>query len=115
VETVAEQPDPDEAVRSDLLRAAWWRAARYGLTGHLVHPVSWELVPASQALGALVEAVGPALDAAGDTDVVDDGLSRLATRGTGARRQRQAFERSGDLRDVVADLVTRTAEAAAAE
>ena len=39
--------------------------------------------------------------------------SRLATQGTGARRQRQAFERSGDLRDVVADLVARTAEAAA--
>ena len=56
----------------------------------------------------------PALEAAGDTDLVDDGLSRLATRGPGARRQRQAFERSGDLRDVVADLVARTAEAAAA-
>jgi len=113
VETVAESPDPAETVRSDLLRAAWWRAARYGLAGDLVHPVSWDLVPAAEALRALAEAVGPALEAAGDTDLVDDGLSRLATRGTGARRQRQAFERTGNLRAVVADLVTRTAEAAA--
>jgi glutamate---cysteine ligase / carboxylate-amine ligase len=112
VETVAEAADPGEAVRSDLLRAAWWRAARYGLAGDLVHPVTWGLVPAAEALRALAEAVGPALEAAGDTDLVDDGLSRLAIQGTGARRQRQAFERSGDLRDVVADLVTRTAEAA---
>ncbi len=113
VETVAAQPDPGEPVRSDLLRAAWWRAARYGLTGDLVHPGSWDLVPAAEALRALTRAVGPALEAAGDTGLVDDGLARLATRGTGARRQRQAFERSGDLRDVVADLVTRTADAAA--
>jgi len=113
VETAAEQPDPLEPVRSDLLRAAWWRAARYGLTGDLVHPVSWELVPAADALRVLAEAVGPALESAGDADLVGDGLSRLATLGTGARRQRQAFERGGDLRDVVADLVTRTADAAA--
>jgi len=113
VETTAERSDPGEAVRSDLLRAAWWRAARYGLTGELVHPMSWDLVSAAVALRALAQAVGPALASAGDTDLVDDGLSRLATRGTGARRQRQAFERSGDLRGVVADLVRRTAEAAA--
>ena len=111
VETVAETTDPDEPVRSDLLRAAWWRAARYGLTGDLVHPVSWELVPAADALAALAEAVAPALRAVGDTDLVDDGLSRLGHPGNGARRQRQAFERSGDLQGVVADLVTRTADA----
>lgn len=115
VETVAvaQTADPLEPVRSDLLRAAWWRAARYGLTGDLVHPISWDLVPAADALTALVEAVAPALGAFGDTALVQDGLSRLATLGTGARCQRQAFERSGDLRDVVADLVSRTADASA--
>jgi carboxylate-amine ligase len=113
VETVAETTHPGEPVRSDLLRAAWWRAARYGLTGDLVHPESWDLVPAADALAALAHAVGPALEAAGDIDLVDAGLSRLATQGTGARRQRQAFERTGDLREVVTDLVARTTEAAA--
>ena len=113
VETVAETTHPGEPVRSDLLRASWWRAARYGLTSDLVHPESWDLVPAADALAALAHAVGPALEAAGDIDLVDAGLSRLATQGTGARRQRQAFERSGDLREVVADLVARTTEAAA--
>jgi carboxylate-amine ligase len=113
-ETLASGPDPGDAPRTDLLRAAWWRAARYGLAGDLVHPVTWELVPAAEALAALTDAVAPALAEAGDTEVVDDGLARLATGGTGARRQRQAFERTGDVRGVVADLVTRTAEAARA-
>jgi carboxylate-amine ligase len=113
VETLAERSPRADPARSDLLRAAWWRAARYGLTGDLVHPLTWDLVTAAEALRALVEEVGPALESAGDSALVDDGLARLATSGTGARRQRQAFERTGDLQGVVADLVTRTAEAAA--
>jgi carboxylate-amine ligase len=112
VETLSAAPVPADPPRSDLLRAAWWRAARYGLTADLVHPVTWDLVPAREALRAVAEAVGPALADAGDTGLVDDGLARLATSGTGARRQRQAFERTGDLQGVVADLVTRTAQAA---
>jgi glutamate---cysteine ligase / carboxylate-amine ligase len=110
VETFAQPDDRAVAPRSDLLRAAWWRAARYGLTSDLVHPETWELVPAADALQALAAAVGPALDSAGDTALVETGLSRLGTTGTGARRQRQAFERTGDLRGVVADIVARTAE-----
>ena len=112
VETLAERPEPTEPVRSDLLRAAWWRAARHGLTGALVHPVTWDLVPAAEALRALADEVRPALESADDAVLVDDGLARLAITGTGARRQRQAFERTGDLQGVVADLVSRTAEAA---
>ncbi len=112
VETLATGPAPVDPPRSDLLRAAWWRAARYGLSGDLVHPVAWDLVPAAEALDALVEAVGPALEEASDTALVTDGLARLATNGTGARRQRQAFERTGGLQGVVADLVSRTSEAA---
>jgi glutamate---cysteine ligase / carboxylate-amine ligase len=114
VETFAGRAGVAETPRSDLLRAAWWRAARYGLTGELVHPVTWELVPASDALQALVTAVGPALESAGDTALVEAGLARLGTTGTGARRQRQAFERTGDLRGVVADIVARTAESSSA-
>jgi glutamate---cysteine ligase / carboxylate-amine ligase len=110
VETLARSGAPAETPRSDLLRAAWWRAARYGLTGDLVHPVSWDLVPAHEALRSLAETIGPALGEAGDTALVDDGLARLATSGTGARRQRSAFERTGDLRGVVADVVARTAD-----
>ncbi len=48
VETLAERRPPRDPARSDLLRAAWWRAARYGLTGDLVHPLTWDLVNANR-------------------------------------------------------------------
>jgi carboxylate-amine ligase len=101
--------------RSDLLRGAHWRAARDGVTGGLVHPVSGTLVPAREAVSALVERVRPALRAAGDEQHVATALDRLATRGAGARQQRQARERTGGVDGVVADLVARTAASAAAE
>ena len=110
VESLAADPRPESPVRSDLLRAAGWRAARHGLAGRLVHPVTWELVPATEAVGALVDRVSPALAASGDTDLVVDGLDRLSATGNGARRQRAAFERTGDIRGVVADLVERTTD-----
>jgi len=109
VETFAQESAPPRTPqRSDLLRAAWWRAARYGLSGDLVHPETFELVPAAQALAVLTDRVGAALAAAGDMGRVEDGLTRLSTVGNGARQQRQAFERTGELHKVVADLVDRT-------
>ena len=110
VETCARTDPPRQPWRSDLLRAAWWRAARYGLSGDLVHPVTARRVPATEATRALREAVSEALDEAGDVELVDEGLARLASAGTGARRQRAAFERTGEIPGVVADLVTRTRE-----
>lgn len=95
-------------VRGDVLRAAAWRAARYGMSDKLVHPQTWELVPASDAVEALVERVGAPLDRSGDAGLVQRGLERLSATGTGARRQRATFERAGRLGDVVTDLVRRT-------
>jgi len=110
VEVLARDPAPGEPVRSQVLRASYWRAARHGLADDLVDPRTWRLVPAFEALEALLERAAPALAEAGDEDLVSEGLARLRTTGSGARRQRAAYERTGELRDVVADLVTRTAD-----
>ncbi len=98
----------DPRWRADLLRGAAWRASRHGLAGQLVDPRSMELVPARAALTALVEHTREALEDAGDTDRVDDGVERLLSRGNGATQQRRTFERTGDLAAVVADAVQRT-------
>ena len=111
VETVAGREDTDP-VRSDLLRAAHWRAARHGVSGTLLHPLTMRPVPAAEAVGALLDQVAPALAASGDRPRVDASLARLRTLGGGARRQRQAFERTGTAAGVVADVVARTEEAA---
>ena len=99
---------PPSTWRSELLRAASWRASRYGLAGTLVHPLERELRPAREVLTSLVDHARPALAAAGDVDVVSAGFERLLA-GTGASRQRAAYERSGTVEGVVADLVARTA------
>ncbi len=95
------------AWRSELLRAATWRASRYGLAGTLVHPVDRDLRPARQVLEAVIERTRSALEQAGDLDRVTSSFERLLGA-TGATRQHAAFERSGSIEGVVADLVIRT-------
>jgi carboxylate-amine ligase len=94
--------------RSELLRAATWRAARYGLADRLVHPERMELAGAREVLQALITHTRPALEDTGDLDRVRDLVEQLLARGTGATRQRRVFEIRGDLDAVVEDLVSRT-------
>jgi glutamate---cysteine ligase / carboxylate-amine ligase len=96
--------------RSDLVRAASWRASRYGLAAQLVDPSTLELAPARAVVESLVRHVRDALDDADDLTVVGDLLERLLSRGGGATRQRRAFEREESLEAVVADLRARTEE-----
>ncbi|MFI9012052.1 glutamate--cysteine ligase [Actinosynnema sp. NPDC053489] len=90
------------------LRTALWRAARDGLDGAGIEPVTGSLVPAADLVRALVDRTRPALRAAGDEDLVVDGVDRLLVDGTGAVRQRRAFRRRGSAEDVVAMLVAQT-------
>ena len=102
--------DPERTWRSDLLRAASWRAARFGTAKTLVDPVTWELAPAREVFERLRAHVEPALREAGDWEWTAAAFDRLMSHGTGAARQRSAFEASGSLRGVVDDLVRRTEE-----
>ena len=94
--------------RAEELRAAHWRAGRYGLVGELIDPLEMQLVPASDALHHLVHEVSSALHKTGDHDYVTTELSRLIATGTGADRQREVFARTNDLSAVVAGVVHRT-------
>jgi glutamate---cysteine ligase / carboxylate-amine ligase len=96
------------AWRAELLRAAKWRAARYGLADRLVCPSTLELAPARDVLTQLVATVREPLEACGDLRLVEDGVDRVLAVG-GASRQHAAYERSGgDVIAVVDDLVVRT-------
>jgi carboxylate-amine ligase len=104
----AEQP---QRWRSELLGAASWRAARYGVGDRLVDPVLHELAPARQVIGSLVDHVRPALEEAGDLDLVEALVERLLATGNGAIRQRRRYESSGgSLTAVVEDVLHRTRE-----
>ncbi|WP_306749119.1 carboxylate-amine ligase [Saccharothrix yanglingensis] len=99
---------PAFPVSDRALRAALWRSARDGLAGAGFDPRSGRLVPAADLLRGLVDRVRPALRAAGDEELVVDGVERLLVDGTGAARQRRAFARRGEISDVVSFLVEQT-------
>ncbi|HTZ44046.1 MAG TPA: glutamate--cysteine ligase [Jatrophihabitans sp.] len=99
---------PAPAVPTAQVRGASWRAARWGLTGDLVSPLSGHRAPAWTVIDQLLDRLTPALRAAGDLAVVESGLGRLRRDGTGAERQRAAYAGSGELDAVVADAVERS-------
>jgi carboxylate-amine ligase len=91
----AADPTLPQAVQQHALRAAMWRAARYGLQDRLVDPGTGALVAAPLVVRALYEAALPGLERCGDVDVAREGMRRLARDGNGAQRQRAAYERAG--------------------
>ncbi len=92
------------APRPELLRAALWRAARYGVDERLIDVDVGCTRPAGHVVGTLLDHVRPALEERGDWDEVADGIDRILVGGNGATRQRRAHARRGQLTDVV-DMV----------
>jgi carboxylate-amine ligase len=93
--------------RSELLRAAQWRAARYALSDRLLDPTTGKLDKSRAVLERLVDVAREQLEETGDVDLVDHGIQRALAE-SGASRQRAAYERSGSLTGVVDDVVDRT-------
>ena len=107
--TLAIAGDPGPRISAEVLRSAYWRAARDGWCGNGVDAITGHILPTAAQLENLVAHVGAALEAAGDTSVVDALLDRLHARGTGAEMQRASARRRGSLTDVVDDLTATTA------
>ncbi|GGP11553.1 glutamate--cysteine ligase [Nonomuraea glycinis] len=93
---------------SEVLRAAYWRAARDGLTGDSLDVRHGALVPAPVLAHRLLAHVRPALEQSGDLTFVEEGLDRLLRQGSGAARQRRVLAGSGHLAAVVDDLIEAT-------
>lgn len=95
---------------SDLIEENKWRAVRYGLDGRLIDFGRGRELPARALVGELV---GWFID-----DVVDELGSRteveyahtILTEGSSADRQLATFQRTGNLNDVVDQLILETAE-----
>ncbi len=105
VETAArewEAGQPPDMVPAAILRQGAWRASRWGTCGELLHPVTHRPDSARNVVDALHGHVREALDDTGDAAYVAQSLRRILVQGTGAGKQRQAFDRNGRLADVVA-------------
>jgi carboxylate-amine ligase len=91
----------------ELVRASTWKAARHGMTGDLLHPLTRRLASAADVAHALVEHVTPALRGSGDAGEIERLLTETLARGTGAERQR-AVCASGGMAAVTPFLVAET-------
>ena len=100
--------DPVSQPRTELLRAATWRAARSGLTGDLVSPLTGTPLPAADVVAQLVEHVRPALAAAGDLDWVERQVATVMRCGNGAIQQLGWRAEGADDDEVVRRAVDRT-------
>jgi carboxylate-amine ligase len=100
---------PIEHARPELLRAARWRASRYGMSEQLIDVEECALVPAQVLVERLLAYVRDDLEEHGEWDELR-GLVRAAfAHGSGAARQRDALERHGEFPAVVDALVAETA------
>ena len=112
VETAAAQWSAGEAppaVPTPMLRLATWQASREGIGGNLLDPLTSRPRPARDLITELAGRVDAALRATGDADLVNERIESVFTRGNGAMHQRAVMEKTGNLDDVVAELVRVTA------
>jgi carboxylate-amine ligase len=95
-------------VRPELLRAAKWRAARYGLEGELIDVEQGQAVAAPELVERLLTRLRGALEEDDAWDEVSELVRATLRRGNGAARQRAVFERGGKFEEVVGFIVKET-------
>jgi len=81
-----------------------WHAARYGLDATLVDPTTMKAVTASDAARKLLELCRPFAQDLGCAEEIE-GINDILDHGTGASRQVDVFQRTGDPREVVRFLL----------
>lgn len=109
VMTALDSPDDARRLPPGALRAAYWKAAHDGLSGHTLDLIHGRgAVPAREQLGTLVQRVRPALKSLGEYRHVVHELDRVATLGNGAMRQLRAWRRRGEVADVIAEAAAAT-------
>ncbi len=99
---------PAPAVRPELLRAAKWRAARFGIEDQLFDPVRRILQPPRELYHDLLRELDDAFVVDGDREQVTELIDRSLCEGSGAARQRLAYAGSGRLSDAVDLIAART-------
>lgn len=106
--TYIQQNKPAPDVRPELVRAAHWQAARYGIEGKLTDVVAQRSLPAPTLIEHLLTTLQPALEAQQSWDEVVGLVRTTLQQGNGAIRQRRAYQRNGRIEDVVDLIVAET-------
>ncbi|MDP8961979.1 MAG: glutamate--cysteine ligase [Actinomycetota bacterium] len=99
--------DPPQP-RPEVMRVARWAAARYGVGEKLVDLTTCRSFPARDMVERFLDFLRPDLENHGEWEEVSRLVGETLQRGTGARRQREAAQRGGNLTAVVDMLVEQT-------
>ena len=86
---------PAARLNLQILKANKWQAARYGLGGVFINPVSARRSTMRQAVEELLDIVTPEARRHGSIERLEH-IRSILRRGTGAHRQLELFEDSGD-------------------
>ncbi len=93
VQAASGEPFPQP--RPELVRAARWGAARFGLEDRLLDLTTGERRPAAEVVRALLARLREDLEETGDWDEVSALTEQVLGRGTSAAEQRRAYARGG--------------------
>jgi len=114
VRVAAEQATRDvapPATRGEVVKAARWRAARFGLEERLLDIHAHVLRPAADVVDDLLDRLRDDLEDLGDWSEVRELADQTVARGTSAARQRDvAVKADGELSAVTAALVAETVQ-----
>jgi carboxylate-amine ligase len=100
----AESPDPPW----EILDENRWLAARHGLEARLIEPATATQVGVRELTESLLQELAPHASELGCGQELD-GIRDLLRNGNGALRQQMVFEANHDLRELMAEIVARTA------
>ncbi|MDP9227343.1 MAG: glutamate--cysteine ligase [Actinomycetota bacterium] len=90
--------------RAWTIRENKWRAARHGLEAEIIRDEDGNLISLRRSIGDIVEMLEPTAERLGCLDELRN-VNDILMRGPSAVRQREVYERTGDLSSVVDSLV----------
>jgi carboxylate-amine ligase len=97
VMTALEDGGPGPTLEPQILRAAYWLAARDGLTADGLDVFTGEKLPMRQVIESLRQQLAPALEELDAAELVKGGIERAFRDGNGAMKQRTAFRTKADV------------------
>jgi carboxylate-amine ligase len=94
--------------RRALVQENKWRAMRWGLGGELIDFGKQVEVPARELIPELLDFIDEVVDDLGSRPYIEGPIQRILKEGNSAERQLRTFERTGDLKAVVDQLIAET-------
>lgn len=99
---------PFNRVRSEIMQAAHWCAARYGLTGKLIDVENKVQLASKELIAKFLNYLRPALEEFGDWETISASVQQILEQGNGAQRQLAIYQQNQDLNQVVDYIVQQT-------